>query len=99
MDGWQPHSLFFGNATGNIVSALQCTPKTNGDQKLRTFTPCYWAGGIVNFNEKPHAYRNNTCLPVKASIVIPQHDLADAFRYQDVNFFEYQHQTNPAYTP
>ncbi|KAK4009402.1 hypothetical protein OUZ56_018517 [Daphnia magna] len=46
-------------------------------------TPFYWAGEIQ---------------PVEASAVIPQCDLADAFRYQDVNFFEYQHQTNPAYS-
>ncbi|KAK4030833.1 hypothetical protein OUZ56_024219 [Daphnia magna] len=37
-----------------------------------------------------------TCGP-QPRIVIPQRDLA-AFRNQDVNFFEYQHQTNPAYT-
>jgi hypothetical protein len=107
-------------ATGNIVSALQCTPTTvnfttdtttcgpqprfnnftigRSGWELTAFTPCYWAGGIVNFNDKPHAYRNNTWQPVEASVVIPQRDLADAFRYQDVNFFEYQHQTNPAYT-
>ncbi|KAK4027404.1 hypothetical protein OUZ56_016450 [Daphnia magna] len=107
-------------ATGNIVSALQCTPTTVnfttdtttcGPQprfnnitigrsawELTAFTPCYWAGGIVNFNEKTHAYRNNTWKPVKASVIIPQRDLADAFRYKYVNFFEHQHQTNPAYT-
>ncbi|KZS05600.1 Uncharacterized protein APZ42_031171, partial [Daphnia magna] len=66
--------------------------------ELTAFTPCYCAGSIVNFNDKPHAYRNNTWQPVKAFVVIPQRDLADAFRYQDVNFFEYQHQTNLAYT-
>ncbi|KZR97980.1 Uncharacterized protein APZ42_006844, partial [Daphnia magna] len=107
-------------ATGNIVSALQCTPTTVnfttdtttcGPQprfnnftigwswwELTAFTPCYWAGGIVNFNDKPHAYRKNTWQPVEASVVIPQRDLADAFRYQDINFFEYQHQTNTTYT-
>ncbi|KAK4014071.1 hypothetical protein OUZ56_026617 [Daphnia magna] len=107
-------------ATGNIVSALQCTPTTvnfttdtttcgpqprfnnftigRSGWELTAFTPCYWAGGIMNFNDKSHAYRNNTWQPVEASVVIPQRDLADAFRYQDVNFFEYQHQTNPAYT-
>ncbi|KAK4007671.1 hypothetical protein OUZ56_012824 [Daphnia magna] len=66
--------------------------------ELAAFTPCYWARIFVNFNDKPHAYRNNTWQLVKAFVVIPQRDLADAFRYQDVNFFDYQHQTNPAYT-
>ncbi|KZS03815.1 Uncharacterized protein APZ42_033373 [Daphnia magna] len=51
-----------------------------------------------DFNDKPHVYRNNTWQPVEGSVVIPQRDLADAFRYQDVNFFKYRHQTNPAYT-
>ncbi|KAK4006976.1 hypothetical protein OUZ56_012130 [Daphnia magna] len=66
--------------------------------ELTAFTPCYWAGGIVNFEDEPHAYHNNMWQPVGESVVIPQRDLAYAFQYQDVSFFEYQHQTNPAYT-
>ncbi|KAK4045440.1 hypothetical protein OUZ56_033046 [Daphnia magna] len=58
--------------------------------ELAAFPPCYWDGGIVNFTDKPNAYRNNTWQP-EASVAIPQRDLAEAFRYQDVNFFEYQH--------
>jgi Mn-containing catalase len=30
--------------------------------------------------------------------MIPQTELATAFRYEDVNFFEYQPRSNPAYT-
>ncbi|KZS05238.1 Uncharacterized protein APZ42_031639, partial [Daphnia magna] len=83
-------------ATGNIVSALQCTPTTvnfttdtttcrpqprfnnftigRSGWEHTAFTQCYWAGGILNFNDKPHAYRNNTWPPVEASIVIQQRD-------------------------
>ena len=66
--------------------------------ELTGFTPCFWTGGFVNFNDKPHAFRNNTWKPIETSLVIPQRDLANSFRYQDVDFFEYLHQSNPAYT-
>ena len=66
--------------------------------ELVKFSPCYWTTGFVNFNDKPHAYRNNTWEPIAATIVVPQRDLADSFRYDDVKIFSYEHQTNPAYT-
>jgi hypothetical protein len=65
--------------------------------ELTTFTPCYWTTGTVNFNDRLHSYRNHTWELVETSIVVPQRDLADAFRYTDVNFFEYQQKANPAY--
>jgi hypothetical protein len=34
---------------------------------------------------------------VETSIVWPQRDLAKAFRYSDVKFFNYQQKRNPAY--
>jgi hypothetical protein len=34
---------------------------------------------------------------VETSIVWPQRDLANAFRYSDVKFFDYQQKANPAY--
>jgi hypothetical protein len=65
--------------------------------KLTNFTPCYWTTGTVNFNDRLHSYRNHTWELVETLIVVPQRDLADAFRYTDVNFFEYHHKANPAY--
>jgi hypothetical protein len=65
--------------------------------KLTTFTPCYWTTGTVNFNDCLHSNRNHTWELVETSIVVPQRDLADIFRYTDVNFFEYQQKANPAY--
>ena len=37
--------------------------------ELVSFAPCYWTKGIVNFNNKPYGYRNNTWVPIKAKIV------------------------------
>ena len=51
----------------------------------------------MNFNDRLYSYRNHTWELVETSIVVPQRDLADAFRYTDVNFFEYQQKANPAY--
>jgi len=61
------------------------------------FYSLLWTSGTVNFNDRLHAYRNNTWELVETSLVVPQRDLADAFRYTDVTFFEYQHRANPAY--
>ena len=66
--------------------------------ELVTFGKCYWSIGFVNFNDKPHAYRNNTWQPIEANIVLPQQDLANTFRYADVNPLDYEHRSNPAYT-
>ncbi|KAK4013942.1 hypothetical protein OUZ56_026490 [Daphnia magna] len=77
MDGFQPHSLVFGNALGTHAMLLG------------------WRNR--GFQRNPHAYRKNVGQQVEASVVIPQRDLAYAFRYEEINFFEYQHQTNPAY--
>ncbi|EFX64642.1 hypothetical protein DAPPUDRAFT_266025 [Daphnia pulex] len=65
--------------------------------ELTTFISCYWTTGTVNFNDRLYSYRNHTWELVETSIVVPQRDLADAFRYTDVNFFEYQQKANPAY--
>ena len=51
----------------------------------------------MNFNDRLHAFRNNTWEPVDTSLVVPRRDLADAFRYTDVTFFEYHQRSNPAY--
>ncbi len=66
--------------------------------ELVPYSPCYWTTGYVNFNGDPFAYRNNTWTRIEPEIMIPQTDLATAFRYEDVNFFEYQPRSNPAYT-
>jgi hypothetical protein len=65
--------------------------------ELVTFAPCYWTTGFVNFNDKPYGYRNNTWYPIEAKIVVPQQTLAHSFRYDEVRYFDYLHQTNPAY--
>ncbi|EFX66805.1 hypothetical protein DAPPUDRAFT_115996 [Daphnia pulex] len=65
--------------------------------ELVTFTPCYWTTGFVNFNDKPYGYRNKTWYPIEAKIVVPQQTLAHSFRYDEVRYFDYLHQTNPAY--
>ena len=66
--------------------------------ELVAFSPCYWTTGFVNFNDKPYAFRNNTWEPIEAKIVLPQQDLANTFRYDDLKPLAYEHQTNPAYT-
>lgn len=66
--------------------------------ELVKFSPCYWTTGFVNFNDKPHAFRNNTWQPIEAKIILPQQDLANTFRYDDLKPFEYEHQSNPAYS-
>ncbi len=53
--------------------------------------------GTVNFNDRLHSYRIHTWEPVETSLVVPQRDFADAFRYTDVKFFEYQQKAIPAY--
>ena len=66
--------------------------------ELVTFSPCYWTHGFVNFNDKPFAYRNNVWVPIEASVVLPDQKLVNTIRYNDVMFFEYDHQSNPAYS-
>ena len=65
--------------------------------ELVPFAPCYWTKGFVNFNDKPYGYRNNTWVPIEAKIVLPFQTLAHSFRYDDVKYFDYSHQSNPAY--
>ena len=65
--------------------------------ELVPFSPCYWTTGFVNFNDRPYGYRNGTWFPIEAKIVIPQQTLAHSFRYEEVRYFDYVHQTNPAY--
>ena len=65
--------------------------------ELVNYSPCYWAHGFVNFNDKPYAYRNNTWQAIEASIILPEQSLAHSFRYEDVKFLDYNHQSNPAY--
>ena len=65
--------------------------------ELVNYSPCYWAHGFVNFNNKPYAYRNNTWQPIEASVILPEQSLAHSFRYEDVKFLDYNHQSNPAY--
>jgi hypothetical protein len=65
--------------------------------ELAAYKDCYWTSGTVNFNDRPHSYRNFTWQLVETSIVWPQRDLANAFRYSDVKFFDYQQKANPAY--
>ncbi|KAK4009396.1 hypothetical protein OUZ56_018511 [Daphnia magna] len=84
---------------GNIVSALQYTPTTVNFTTDRT--TCGPEPLFNNFIIGLSGWELTAFMPcywAGASVVIPQRDLADAFRYQDVNFIEYQHQTNPAYT-
>ena len=66
--------------------------------ELVQYSPCYWRMGFVNFNNKPHAYRNGSWIPIEASIVVPEKKLTNTFRYDDIVFFDYEHQSNPAYT-
>ena len=66
--------------------------------ELVKFSPCYWTTGFVNFNNKPYAFRNNSWQPIEATIIVPQRKLSNSFRYEDVTFFDYEHQSNPAYT-
>lgn len=66
--------------------------------ELVPFSTCYWTMGFVNFNNLPHAYRDNTWVPIEATVVLPTRDLADSFRYDDVDIFPYEHQSNPAYS-
>ena len=37
-------------------------------------------------------------VPIEASVVLPDQKLVNTFRYNDVMFFEYDHQSNPAYS-
>lgn len=66
--------------------------------ELVHFLPCYWTTGFVNFNGKPHGYRNGTWVAIEATIILPTRDLADSFRYEDVRHLSYEHDTNPSYT-
>lgn len=66
--------------------------------ELVNYSPCYWTHGFVNFNDKPYAYRNNSWQPIEANIVLPEQSLAHSFRYEDIKFLNYKHQSNPAYT-
>ena len=65
--------------------------------ELVPYSPCYWAVGFVNFNDKPYAYSNGSWQLVQAKIVISQHTLAHSFRYDEIKNFDYTHQSNPAY--
>jgi len=65
--------------------------------ELTNYSPCYWTKGIANFNNRLYSYRNQTWTLIETTIVVPQRDLADAFRYTDVKFFDYHLQSNPAY--
>jgi hypothetical protein len=51
----------------------------------------------VNFNDKPYAYSNGSWQPINAQIVVPHQTLAHSFRYNEVKYFDYAHQSNPAY--
>jgi hypothetical protein len=66
--------------------------------ELVPFSPCYWTKGFVNFNNKPFGYRDNTWVPIEAKIVLPLQTLAHSFRYDEVKYFDYAHQSNPAYS-
>ncbi|EFX60765.1 hypothetical protein DAPPUDRAFT_123048, partial [Daphnia pulex] len=65
--------------------------------ELVPFSPCYWSVGFINFNDKPYAYSNGTWRPIVAQIVVPTQTLAHSFRYNEVKYFDYVHQSNPAY--
>ncbi|EFX66266.1 hypothetical protein DAPPUDRAFT_116561 [Daphnia pulex] len=66
--------------------------------ELVPFSPCYWTKSFMNFNNKPFGYRNNTWVPIEAKIVLPLQTLAPSFRYDEVKYFDYAHQSNPAYS-
>ncbi|EFX74023.1 hypothetical protein DAPPUDRAFT_109336 [Daphnia pulex] len=65
--------------------------------ELVPFSPCYWSVGFINFNDKPYAYSNGTWRPIVAQVVVPTQTLAHSFRYNEVKYFDYVHQSNPAY--
>ena len=67
--------------------------------ELVNYSPCYWTNGFVNFNNRPHAFRNNSWEEIEEKLEISDlFDVKDSFRYTDINFFEYTHRANPAYT-
>ena len=65
--------------------------------ELVPFSPCYWAVGFVNFNDQPYAYSNGSWKKIEATVVVPTQTLAHSFRYNEVKYFDYVHQSNPAY--
>ncbi|KAK4006979.1 hypothetical protein OUZ56_012133 [Daphnia magna] len=86
-------------ATGNFVSALQYNPTAvNFTTDTTSCGPQPWFNNLTIGWSGWELTAFTPCYWAEASVLIPQRVLADAFRYQDVNFFEYQHQTNPAYT-
>ncbi|EFX63440.1 hypothetical protein DAPPUDRAFT_268432 [Daphnia pulex] len=82
----------------NVKVALSKQPGSTVGNLGSPFSPCYWTKGFVNFNNKPFGYRDNTWVPIEAKIVLPLQTLAHSFRYDEVKYFDYAHQSNPAYS-
>jgi hypothetical protein len=51
----------------------------------------------VNFHGIPHLYDGTDWKPVKPDVILPEHQLAHTFTYEDERSMNYVQQTNPAY--